>query len=69
MSGPQLQGHPADLSLAGTEGAATGVSPERVGLRAAYRLIRDSVDPFRDRAEDWPADIRWHLGRAQELVA
>ncbi len=57
------------LLVAGYSQACGQVSPERVGLWAAYRLFCGSVDSFRDRAEDWPADIRWHLRRAQELVA
>ncbi|MDQ6753369.1 MAG: phosphotransferase, partial [Actinomycetota bacterium] len=55
--------------LEGYRQADGQVSPERVQLWAAYRMFRGSVEPFRDRAGDWPADIRWHLHRAQDLIA
>jgi hypothetical protein len=36
---------------------------------AAFRLFLNSVDPFRNRADDWPADTTWHIRRAMELIA
>jgi hypothetical protein len=32
-------------------------------------LFLNSVDPFRNRASDWPADTNWHIRRALELIA
>jgi len=36
---------------------------------AAFRLFLNSVDPFRNRASDWPADTNWQIRRALELIA
>lgn len=36
---------------------------------AAFRLFLNSVDPFRNRAGDWPADTTWLIRRALELIA
>jgi hypothetical protein len=44
-------------------------SQTAVDAWAAYRLFTSSVDPFRDRAPEWAADMSWHLGRAKELTA
>ena len=40
-----------------------------VDVWAAFRLFNSSVDPFRDRAPEWAADMSWHLNRAEELIA
>lgn len=50
--------------------AAGGHLP-RTGVEtwAAFRLFLNSVDPFRNRAGDWPADTYWHIRRALELIA
>lgn len=54
-----------------TEGyvQAGGVySPGNLELWTAFRLFTGSVDPFRDRAPEWAANMAWHLDRARELM-
>lgn len=42
--------------------------PAIVDHWAAFRLFTSSVEPFRDRAPAWAADMSWHLDRARELI-
>ena len=44
------------------------VSAADVDIWAALRFFLCSVDPFRDRSVNWPADTDWHLRRALELI-
>jgi Ser/Thr protein kinase RdoA (MazF antagonist) len=43
-------------------------STRAVDAWAAFRFFSCSVDPFRDRAPDWAADIFRHLDKASELI-
>jgi Phosphotransferase enzyme family len=49
-------------------GSGGTFSSGRLNLWAAYRLFVGSVEPFRDRAPEWAADMAWHLDRARELI-
>ncbi|MET3812257.1 aminoglycoside phosphotransferase family protein [Arthrobacter sp. UYEF3] len=42
--------------------------PGTTDVWAALRLFAGSVDPFRDRAPEWAADMSRHIDRAWELV-
>ncbi|MGO4806969.1 phosphotransferase family protein [Arthrobacter sp. 2MCAF15] len=43
-------------------------SPAAVDAWAAYRLFCNSVDPFRDRAEDWAAEMSRHIELASGRI-
>ncbi|MET4096865.1 aminoglycoside phosphotransferase family protein [Arthrobacter sp. UYCu712] len=68
-AGPVAGGRKTAHLIDGYCGAGGHVSQARVDTWAAYRLFLDSVDPFRNRASDWPADANWHIRRALELIA
>ena len=78
-SGSPAGGRPAGGPTAGgpttarlTEGyldAGGTLIQSRVDVWAAVRLFNSSVDPFRDRAPEWAADMSWHLNRAKELIS
>ncbi|MFE4227969.1 phosphotransferase family protein [Arthrobacter sp. NPDC056886] len=68
-AGPNAGGRKTAQLIDGYRGAGAHVSQARVEDWAAFRLFLNSVDPFRNRASDWPADTDWHLRRALELVA
>jgi hypothetical protein len=55
--------------IEGYREAGGHVSLAGVDTWAAFRLFLGSVEPFRNRAGDWPADTTWHLHRALELIA
>jgi hypothetical protein len=63
----QAQRHDADRALAVRDARIPGLN--WVLHDAAFRLFLNSVDPFRNRASDWPADTDRHLRRALELIA
>lgn len=68
-AGPVAGGRKTALLIDGYREAGGHVSQARVDTWAAFRLFLDSVDPFRNRASDWPADTNWHIRRALELIA
>lgn len=55
--------------IEGYRAAGGHVSHAGVDTWAAFRLFLTSVEPFRNRAVDWPADTNWHIRRAMELIA
>ncbi len=67
------QGDPANVTsmghlMDGYTRAGGSFSTRAVNVWAAFRLFSGSVDPFRDRAPDWTADICCHLDKASELI-
>ena len=68
-AGPSAGGRKTARLIDGYRAAGGQVSQARVDSWAAFRLFLDSVDPFRNRAGDWPADTNWHVRRALELIA
>jgi aminoglycoside phosphotransferase (APT) family kinase protein len=54
--------------IEGYRRAGGQVSLAAVDTWAAFRLFTGSVDPFRDRADNWPADTSWHIHRALDLT-
>lgn len=54
--------------IEGYRRAGGQVSQAAVDTWAAFRLFTGCVDPFRDRADNWPADTSWHIHRALELI-
>jgi hypothetical protein len=68
-AGPVAGGRKTARLIDGYRAAGGQVSQTRVDSWAAFRLFLDSVDPFRNRAGDWPADTNWHVRRALELIA
>jgi Phosphotransferase enzyme family len=67
--GPVTGGRQTAQLIDGYREAGGHVSQARVETWAAFRLFLNSVDPFRNRASDWPADTNWHIRRALELIA
>ena len=67
--GPVAGGRKTAQLIDGYREAGGYVSQARVETWAAFRLFLNSVDPFRNRASDWPADTSWHIRRALELIA
>lgn len=67
--GPVAGGRKTAQLIDGYREAGGHVSQARVETWAAFRLFLNSVDPFRNRASDWPADTSWHIRRALELIA
>lgn len=73
-SGSRARGAPAGgpktaLLADGYLDAGGTLIQSEVDVWAAFRLFNSSVDPFRDRAPEWAADMSWHLNRAEELIA
>ena len=68
-AGPVAGGRKSAQLIDGYREAGGHVSRARVDTWAAFRLFLNSVDPFRNRASDWPADTDWHIRRALELIA
>ena len=68
-AGPVAGGRKTAQLIDGYREAGGHVSQARVETWAAFRLFLNSVDPFRNRASDWPADTNWHIRRALELIA
>jgi aminoglycoside phosphotransferase (APT) family kinase protein len=68
-AGPETGGRKTTCLIAGYREAGGHVSPTGVDAWAAFRLFLGSVDPFRNRAGDWPTDTTWHIRRALELIA
>ena len=68
-AGPVAGGRKTAQLIDGYREAGGHVSQARVETWAAFRLFLNSVDPFRNRASDWPADTSWHIRRALELIA
>ena len=68
-AGPVAGGRKTALLIDGYRAAGGHVTQERVDSWAAFRLFLNSVDPFRNRASDWPSDTNWHIRRALELIA
>jgi aminoglycoside phosphotransferase (APT) family kinase protein len=73
-SGSRARGAPAGgpktaLLADGYLDAGGRLIQSEVDVWAAFRLFNSSVDPFRDRAPEWAADMSWHLNRAEELIA
>lgn len=68
-SAPQAGGRKTAHLIDGYREAGGHVSQTGVDTWAAFRLFLNSVDPFRNRASDWPADTNWHIRRALELIA
>ena len=67
-AGPMAGGRQTAQLFDGYREAGGHVSQARVEAWAAFRLFLNSVDPFRNRASDWPADTDWHIRRALELI-
>lgn len=72
-SGSRARGAPAGgpktaLLADGYLDAGGRLIQSEVDVWAAFRLFNSSVDPFRDRAPEWAADMSWHLSRAKELI-
>ena len=67
-AGPVAGGRKTAQLIEGYREAGGHVSQARVDTWAAFRLFLNSVDPFRNRASDWPADTNWHIRRALELI-
>jgi hypothetical protein len=74
LQGQRLQGkrlqpqrHDADRALAARDARIPALN--WVLHDAAFRLFLNSVDPFRNRAGDSPADTDRHIRRALELIA
>jgi hypothetical protein len=68
-AGPEAGGRKTARLIEGYREAGGHVPPTGVDTWAAFRLFLDSVDPFRNRAGDWPSDTAWHIRRAWELIA
>ncbi|BCW72998.1 aminoglycoside phosphotransferase family protein [Arthrobacter sp. NicSoilB8] len=68
-AGPAAGGRKTAQLLEGYHAAGGHLSQTRVDAWAAFRLFLNSVDPFRNRASDWPAATDWHIRRALELIA
>ncbi|WP_026538099.1 phosphotransferase family protein [Arthrobacter sp. 9MFCol3.1] len=68
-AGPVAGGRKTAQLIDGYREAGGHVTQARVDSWAAFRLFLNSVDPFRNRASDWPADTNWHIRRALELIA
>jgi aminoglycoside phosphotransferase (APT) family kinase protein len=68
-AGPAAGGRKSAQLLEGYHAAGGHLSQTRVDAWAAFRLFLNSVDPFRNRASDWPAATDWHIRRALELIA
>jgi aminoglycoside phosphotransferase (APT) family kinase protein len=66
---PVAGGRQTAQLIDGYREAGGHVSQARVEAWAAFRLFLNSVDPFRNRASDWPAETDWHIRRALELIA
>ncbi|MDQ0819333.1 aminoglycoside phosphotransferase (APT) family kinase protein [Arthrobacter sp. V4I6] len=69
LAGAQAGGRKTAQLIDGYRQAGGRVSQTGVDTWAAFRLFLNSVDPFRNRASDWPADTNWHIRRALELIA
>ncbi|MFF2246689.1 phosphotransferase family protein [Arthrobacter sp. NPDC058130] len=67
--GPVAGGRKTAQLIDGYRAAGGHVSLARVETWAAFRLFLNSVDPFRNRVSDWPADTNWQIRRALELIA
>jgi hypothetical protein len=68
-AGPGAGGRKTAHLIDGYRDAGGDVSQAGVNTWAAFRLFLNSVDPFRNRASDWPADTDWRIRRALELIA
>lgn len=68
-AGPEAGGRKTARLVDGYREAGGHVSQTGVNTWAAFRMFLNSVDPFRNRASDWPADTNWHIRRALELIA
>ncbi|MGY2744910.1 phosphotransferase family protein [Pseudarthrobacter sp. O4] len=69
QAGTPVGGRKTARLIEGYRQAGGSVSQPGVDTWAAFRLFLNSVDPFRNRASDWPADTSWHVRRALELIA
>ena len=67
--GPVAGGPKTAQLIDGYRDAGGHVTQAGVDSWAAFRLFLNSVDPFRNRASDWPADTNWQIRRALELIA
>jgi len=67
--GPVAGGRKTAQLIDGYRDAGGHVTQAGVETWAAFRLFLNSVDPFRNRASDWPADTNWQIRRALELIA
>jgi len=67
--GPVAGGRKTAQLIGGYRDAGGHVTQAGVETWAAFRLFLNSVDPFRNRASDWPADTNWQIRRALELIA
>lgn len=68
-AGTQAGGRMTAQLVDGYRSAGGLASQTGVDTWAAFRLFLNSVDPFRNRAGDWPSDTTWHIRRALELIA
>ena len=67
--GPVAGGRKTAQLIDGYRDAGGHVTQAGLDSWAAFRLFLNSVDPFRNRASDWPADTNWQIRRALELIA
>ena len=67
--GPVAGGRKTAQLIDGYRDAGGHVTQAGLDSWAAFRLFLNSVDPFRNRTSDWPADTNWQIRRALELIA